>query len=1001
MKEINTDKILNALPLKYYILRLDDKILVQSNDPMVRTGEEQCFRQLFKKEYPCHPAGEGCICEQVKENGRPAEFVEEQEDDNRKKYFRYRITNLEDNLLLLTKEDCTEELRAKREIRINTKRLERAERLVDFGYWEFRIDNKLVRSSQGAQKIYGIEEELIPLEEVQKVPLPEYREKLDKSLHELIYDQKPYNVRFKIRRKNDQKIRFIHSIAEYRADKKMVFGVISDITGKTESENALEESLIDLKLAQQIAKVGNWKYDPAANDLKWSDEIYEIFERNKQDGPLLPEKHPDFYSEKDCKILEKATADAINRGISFELQFKLCLKDSEKWVEVICQPDESKGPAGYYLRGTIQDITATKQTEDELNHTNKLLRTLIDIIPDSIYMKDVNLRKLLANKGDAEHCGVENVEDIIGKSDYDIYPREIADVYTKDDKIVIETGEQIINREEVLPGEDGARWILTSKIPLKNNEDKIVGLVGIGRDITEFKRQESQLRLFKQTIDQSPLSVIITNTKGEVEYVNQGFTKITGYSYEEVVGKQDDFLKSEKQDEASYRALQAAVSSGKNWNGELYCKKKDGQFYWERVIIAPVFDDNQEIKHFVSINEDISEKKQMIQELEIARDKAEESDKLKSLFLANMSHEIRTPLNGILGFSNVICSGGEEDPERLEYYKTIIENCGQRLVTVIDDIIDISMIQSNQLKIVRKDFDINELLEEVYVLYQEQKAEQVKKIEFKVGFCENPDHKTVFSDKNRIFQVLKNLLDNAFKFTEIGFIEFGCSESNQDELILYVEDSGIGIDKSKNKIIFESFRQAEEGNSRKYDGSGLGLAITSGIIERLGGKIWIQSEVGMGSVFYISLPRGYKKVADERNNQTENLQDVTAISGTKKRILSIEDDKASIEYLKSVASAMGYELINFDNAQEGLKYLNENQVDLVLMDIQLPEMNGYEATRQIKADFPNMPIIVQTAYAMKGDEEKAFEAGCDEYLVKPVGLKNLREKIAKYIADNN
>lgn len=998
MEQIKAEDILEHLPGNYYIIRLDTKEIVQTNNKNISPGSGKCFHALFDNKSCCLEKNGKCICEQLIENQKKNEFILEKGEGQAKEFYKARCTQLEENLVLVNYIDVTEEHRIKKELKINSKRLERAEHLVDFGYWEFNIDDQLMLSSKGAKEIYGVDKTENPLDEIFKIPLPEYRKMLDERLKQLVENGAPYNVKFRIKRPNDGEIRFVHSIAEYREDKRMVFGVISDITEKVKSENALEESLIDLKLAQRIAKVGNWKYNPENHKLVWSEELYTIFNCNPESGPLSISAHEQYFSEEDFMEFRNLTLRAVKSGIPFELQAKIFLPDkTEKWLEVLCKPAQKAGPNGHYLRGTIQDITFSKNVEEELNNTNKLLRTVIDLIPDSIYMKDAGFRKLVANTGDAKHCGVNDVNEIIGKTDHELYPKEIADDYLQDDKKVIEQGEEIINREEILPDGENKRWVLTTKVPLKNDKNEIIGLVGIGRDITKLREQESQRRLFQQTIEQSPLSVMITNKHGKIKYINAGFSKITGYTKDEVTGKTPKILQSGKHDRSFYSQLWKTIKAGKNWHGELQNKKKDGTFYWESAVIAPVMDEKNEISHFVSVNEDITEKKQMIKDLEIAKDKAEESDKLKSLFLANMSHEIRTPLNGILGFSNVICNGAVEEQDKLKYYGTIIDNCGQRLVTVIDDIIDISMIQSNQLKIERETFKLNELLQEIFVLYKSQKAEQLSNLSFKVKLCENQKHQQLYSDKNRLFQVLKNLLDNAFKFTNEGHINFGCLESNDEELILFVEDTGIGIEKSKSKVIFESFRQAEEGNSRKYDGSGLGLAITSGILERLGGKVWIQSEVGKGSTFFVSVPREAKHVTKAIHSENRVSEPVNGNGHSKKRILSFEDDNASVEYLKSVANSMGCEIVNFMQAGDGIEFLKKNPVDLILMDVQLPQMNGYEATRQIKNEFPDIPVIIQTAYVMKGDKEKALEAGCDDYLAKPVRLKVLREKIREYL----
>ena len=436
------------------------------------------------------------------------------------------------------------------------------------------------------------------------------------------------------------------------------------------------------------------------------------------------------------------------------------------------------------------------------------------------------------------------------------------------------------------------------------------------------------------------------------------------------------------------------ILSGKNWYGEFYNKKKDGTLYWESAVIAPIIDENNEIKQFVAIKEDVTNIKQMVKDLEIAKQKAEESDRLKTIFLANMSHEIRTPLNGILGFSSIITSG-MCDNDQLEKYGKIIENSGHRLMTVIDDIIDISMIQSNQLKIEKKEFDLNELLEEIYILYKNQKSLKLENIEFEMETGLTPANRNIISDKNRIYQILKNLLDNAFKFTESGHIRFGCYDRTDSEIVVYVEDTGIGIEEDKISLIFEIFRQVEEGNSRKYDGSGLGLAITSGIIEKLGGRIAVKSEINKGTTFYVTLPRN-GKTHPKINDINKRRADMNGKEVKFRKIVSFEDDKTSSQYLKIVVNMLGYELTNFENAKEGIDYLRKNKADLILMDAQLPGMNGYDATQVIKSEMPEIPIIMQSAFAMKRDEEKAIQAGCDDYLTKPVSMNNLRQKLEKF-----
>ncbi len=1125
MDKLLPEDILNIIPCKYYVINIKTREIVQTNDKNQGSGNEKCFKRIFNRESPCDIENNQCICERLLQSGNTGEFLGEKKDESGSRYFESKVSSFSNDLVLETVTDVTDKELLRKELKINSKRISRAEKLADFGYWEFNIENEIVQASDGTKRIYGITEDNLTIPDIQKYPLDKYRKKLDDSLRNLITNDIPYNVKFKIRRKENGEVRHVRSVAEYRKDKKMVFGILHDITendkaqkaliesennlkllfqnmnsgfafhkivtdkngrpvdyifidvnskfeeltglkreevigksvlsiypttpnfsierygevaltgeaikfaeyspetgkileiaayspkqgyfavtfkdvtDKIKSEKALDDSLKNLKLAQQIAKIGNWQYDPITGITEWSEGVYKILERDISLNAFSPEEYKMVFGKANYNKFIVSFKKAVIQGTPFQFQFKARIANNKtKWVEVICQPEMVRGLKGYELRGTIQDINESKQIEVELNTSNQLLQTIIDNIPDAIYMKNRELCRLVANKKDAELCKLEKVDDVVGKTDYDLYPFEIAQKYAEDDRKVIESGQPIINREEVLPFGDNAKWVLTSKIPLKDSENKIMGLVGIGRDITFIKEHESRLRMLQKVIEQSPLSVVITDTEGKIEYVNPWFEKTTGYKKSEAIGNNPRILNAGLQDSNYYKTMWDTVLSGKNWHGEFHNKRKDGTPYWESAIIAPIFDEKNQIKQLVAIKEDITNIKQMVKDLEIAKEKAEESDRLKTVFLANMSHEIRTPLNGILGFSNIICSG-MCDAGQLEKYGRIIENSGQRLMTVIDDIIDISMIQSNQLKIEREDFNLNELLEEVFVVYKNQKASQLSRIDFKMETCLKTENNHIISDKNRVYQILKNLLDNAFKFTETGHIKFGCLSSTTSEIVLYVEDTGIGIEEGKTGLIFEIFRQVEEGNSRRYDGSGLGLAITSGIVERLGGEIVVKSEIKKGTAFYVTLPRNNEKKPTINGKRSQVTgRDVAEIKS--KKIVSFEDDKTSAQYLKIVVNQLGYELVNFETAPEGIEYLKNNGADMVLMDAQLPGMNGYQATQIIKSELPGIPVIMQSAFAMKSDKDKAIQAGCDDYLSKPVSMRQLKDKIEKFVECN-
>lgn len=390
----------------------------------------------------------------------------------------------------------------------------------------------------------------------------------------------------------------------------------------------------------------------------------------------------------------------------------------------------------------------------------------------------------------------------------------------------------------------------------------------------------------------------------------------------------------------------------------------------------------------VAVIRDFTERKSFEKKLIEAKERANESDRLKSAFLANMSHEIRTPMNGIIGFSKMLSNGELKEDTRNLYTKIIIESSIQ-LLNIVNDILDISMIESNTIKLNINNVDINEIVNELFESYNIQNPD--KSIEFKLIKSLNDKESTILTDKSRLNQILSNLLNNAFKFTSEGKISFGY-EIIDNNLQFFVQDTGIGISKDQQEKIFERFRQADMDYTRKYGGTGLGLSISKKLTELLGGHIWVESEENMGSKFFFTIPfkhaEGvlYKQEILLPNKNTNNLT-----------VLIAEDEDINYFYLEEILSNIKIKILRAKDGKEAVEICQSNsEIDLVLMDIKLPVMNGFDATRNIKTFRPHLPIIAQTAYAMADDQEKVLEAGCDDYISKPIIRENLMALIAKH-----
>jgi PAS domain S-box-containing protein len=383
-------------------------------------------------------------------------------------------------------------------------------------------------------------------------------------------------------------------------------------------------------------------------------------------------------------------------------------------------------------------------------------------------------------------------------------------------------------------------------------------------------------------------------------------------------------------------------------------------------------------------------------ELVKAKTKAEESDMLKTAFLTNMSHEIRTPMNGILGFAEMLNDENLSEGNRKKYVE-IINNNGKMLMNLIDDIIDFAKIEAGQIKILRQEFSLNSLLTLVHASFLSESLKKEKNhVKLRIRKVLSNEDCFIQTDPNRLRQVLVNLVGNAFKFTQEGFIEFGYTLPKEGYLEFYVKDTGIGIPADKTNLIFDRFVQADYSRSRKYSGSGLGLAISKGFVELLGGKMRVESEVNVGSTFYFTIP--YIPAAKKTQEEIESKKPKSSYNWHDKCFLIAEDDKFSFRLLEGFLKKTNAKILHAEDGIQAIDICKKNdKIDLILMDVQMPEMNGLEATKIIKQFKKDLPVIAQTANAVVEEKQKCFEAGFDDFVTKPINMSELFSKIEKWL----
>jgi PAS domain S-box-containing protein len=517
------------------------------------------------------------------------------------------------------------------------------------------------------------------------------------------------------------------------------------------------------------------------------------------------------------------------------------------------------------------------------------------------------------------------------------------------------------------------------------------------RDITSRKTNEKasgqQLRLLSRSVEQSPVSIVITGLDGRIEYVNPMFETTSGYTLDEVQGKTLRVLKSGFHTNQFYEQLWSTILSGRDWKGEFRNKKKNGEFYWCQVIISPIENVTGEITNFVSVMEDVTENKKIVEQLLEAKEKAEESNRLKSAFLANISHEIRTPMNGILGFAEILKEPSLSRSNQMKFYQ-IIESSGKRMLDTVNDLIDISMIETGQVKLHFSETDICEQLKNLYHFFIPEARKKGLELELD---ADPGQHLVINTDRSKLNSTVTNLIKNALKFTGKGKIKFGFRRK-EGFLEFYVADTGIGVPVDMQSAIFRPFEQAYNADSRAFQGVGLGLSLSKSYVEMLGGEIWLESEEGLGSTFRFTIPLiqapGRKHEKSKPGISPEGL--IPRFNG--KNILIAEDDTFSLEMLVYQLKKTGAGLFIARDGREALHEFHKNQVDLVLLDIQMPELNGYEVLRVLRSMGTRIPVIAQTAYAMPEDINRFKKAGFSYHLIKPISQDMLFDALNNFLA---
>jgi two-component system, chemotaxis family, CheB/CheR fusion protein len=649
-----------------------------------------------------------------------------------------------------------------------------------------------------------------------------------------------------------------------------------DITEKVEHEKELQYSKLILKEAEQNVHFGLFDFNLQQKSAVWSEETFQIFEHE------LGQEVPDFelYIQKyvhpdDVHIFHNLADENAKEILSFNHNYRI-LTDLGKIKYV-----NSVGNTNFDLTtgkiksisGTIKDITEVKQIEDKLFAEKDLLQMVIDNLPDAIYIKNEQGFFIRGNNEMAKFVNLYDSEKLIGRTSFDIFPKNVAEEINNLEQLIFSKQQKIIKTERKYFYNGTSTWFSHTVIGISNLSGEVYEILGILKDITEYKT---------------------------VEYA-----------------------------------------------------------------------------------------------LLDAKEKAEKADNLKSAFLANMSHEIRTPINGILGFANLMELKQFPRDKEIQYLQ-IINNSGKLLLNLINDIIDIAKIEAGQLNIDYSQVNLPALFTELLEFYLGEKHRKNKEnIDVRINIPTNPIYHIFITDQYRLRQIINNLVSNSLKFCESGYIEMGYKPEG-DHLLFYVKDTGIGICSEELSMVFDRFKQAGS-SGKKKEGTGLGLAISKGLVELMKGEIGVNSDIDKGSEFYFKLPL----VDIEKDWTDNNFSTFTFIQNcnwNEKTILLVEDEEVNYLYIKEMLQDTGVTLIHVPTGEEAVEICKTSvPIDVILMDMRLPGINGNIATRQIKKIRNDLPVIAQTAYAMENERKECLDAGCDFYIAKPFDQNLLFDVLKNFL----
>jgi len=884
------------------------------------------------------------------------------------------------------------------------------------GTWTISLANNKFALSDEAYMIFGLGKECDTTDSaINELIHPDDRERVSQALSRAIRSGESYSDKYRILRP-DGEVRWLNSRGQavYDSENKpfLLAGIVMDISETKAVEQKLDERTRLLEtILEQMPMAVVVAEAPTGRLLFANKRLDEVWRHSFKLAAGIGNDSQHFGFHKDGRPYEGddwPLARAILKGeITVGEEIDAILGDGSRGIiRVSAAPVRDREGRIVAGVGLAENVTERKVNEQKLTETLAILEAIMETSTDAIYIKDRQSRMIYGNPATFRHIG-RPAEEVLGKNDIEsLGPGRGGEEIVEIDRQIMQSGQRQIIEELVGP-EGDQRVFQSNKAPYRDSDGNIIGLVGISRNITEQRHATEALRRSEATLrtilDRLPVGVVVASPAGDIIQFNQKILDIWGECgtigmerYKEFEGYRIDSGKRIAIHE--WALARALLKKEIVLNEVIRIRAFDGK---DKIILnsaLPIQTESGQPTGAIAVIQDITDQKRLEQELRSAKDAAEAANEMKSAFLANMSHEIRTPLGAILGFADLLRETHLDSEER-ENYHEIIKRNGEQLSSLINDILDLSKIEAGQLKTEILRAPIRSAIEEVCSLLSVKAHAKGLELHWTI---DDAVPELIGTDPLRLRQILTNVIGNAIKFTKRGSIDVHASPGTKSTLCLTVSDTGIGIAHEQRANLFKPFSQADTSITRRYGGTGLGLTLSRRLANALGGDLILKSScLGVGSAFELTLDDQFTASANSRSS----LHSAHAGNGSRAgereklkglRLLLVEDATDNQMLITQIMKRHGANVELASNGREGVEKAMAGDHDLILMDIQMPVMDGYTATQTLREQGFQRPIVALTAHAMNEVRKKCLNVGCNDQLTKPIRRDELIHVVAQY-----